>query len=58
MHEWIRTDVKFFRTRSQGSYSDYLVDPEANREIYNFWRDKTRARIFDPVKRELLSTLR
>jgi cation diffusion facilitator CzcD-associated flavoprotein CzcO len=41
--------------RSQGSYSDYTIDPKANRELYNFWREKTCARISDPVKRDLLA---
>lgn len=39
------------------SYSDYLIDPKANRELYDFWCKKTRARISDPVKRDLLAPL-
>jgi len=31
-----------------GTFSDVLVNPEANALVYEFWRDKTRARIADP----------
>ncbi|KAK4621443.1 Baeyer-Villiger monooxygenase [Fulvia fulva] len=40
---------------SQGSYSDYIVDPKANRELYEFWKEKIRARISDPAKRDILA---
>ncbi|KAI2827265.1 hypothetical protein CBS63078_8370 [Aspergillus niger] len=40
-----------------GSYSDYLFEAKANRVIYNFWARKVRARIDDPVKRDLLAPL-
>lgn len=36
-------------------YKDNLINPEANRESYRFWADKTRARIGDPRLRELLA---
>jgi len=32
-----------------GNYKDYLFDPKANREVYDFWAKKQRARINDPV---------
>jgi len=32
-----------------GTFSDILVNKEANRLAYEFWREKTRARIKDPV---------
>lgn len=38
-----------------GTFSDILVDEAANRTAYDFWRDKTRARIDDPVVAELLA---
>lgn len=38
-----------------GNYKDLLTSPRANREAYAFWRDKTRARIHDPVKRDILA---
>ncbi|KAI9739883.1 MAG: hypothetical protein M1818_004939 [Claussenomyces sp. TS43310] len=38
-----------------GTYKDMLYDPKANREAYNFWAKKVRARIGDPRKRELLA---
>ncbi|KAK6384742.1 hypothetical protein LTS17_002305 [Exophiala oligosperma] len=39
----------------QGNYNEMLVDPKANREIYNFWAKKTRARVTDPVKRDIIA---
>lgn len=39
------------------NYDDLLFDNAANREAYNFWAKKTRARISDPVKREILAPL-
>ncbi|KAL4884783.1 hypothetical protein BJY04DRAFT_170473 [Aspergillus karnatakaensis] len=38
-------------------YSDVLVDEHANREAYNFWAKKTRARIVDPRKKDILAPL-
>ncbi|OJZ81076.1 hypothetical protein ASPFODRAFT_146628 [Aspergillus luchuensis CBS 106.47] len=40
-----------------GSYGDYLFDAKASRVIYDFWARKVRARIEDPVKRDLLAPL-
>jgi cation diffusion facilitator CzcD-associated flavoprotein CzcO len=39
------------------NYQDLLFDNEANRQAYDFWAKKTRARITDPVKREILAPL-
>ena len=39
------------------TYQDVLIDPAANREAYDFWARKTRARITDPTKRDLLAPL-
>jgi len=39
------------------NYKDLLFDMEANRQAYNFWAKKTRARITDPKKREILAPL-
>lgn len=39
------------------NYKDALFDMKANRELYNFWAKKTRARIADPKKRDLLAPL-
>lgn len=39
------------------NYKDYLYDEKANHETYNFWAKKQRARITDPVKRDLLAPL-
>ncbi len=38
-----------------GSFNDVLVNEEANRAAYKFWRDKTRARINDPAVAEILA---
>ena len=38
-----------------GSFSDILLNEEANRAAYKFWRDKTRARINDPAVAEILA---
>lgn len=38
-------------------WSDYMFNPAANRAIYDFWARKTRTRITDPVKRDLLVPL-
>lgn len=39
------------------NYKDLLFENKANREAYNFWAKKTRARITDPEKREILAPL-
>jgi cation diffusion facilitator CzcD-associated flavoprotein CzcO len=38
-----------------GSFSDILLNEEANRTAYKFWRDKTRVRISDPAVAEILA---
>ncbi len=40
-----------------GTFADILVDERANRTAYDFWRDRTRARIDDPVVAELLAPI-
>jgi len=40
-----------------GTYHDVAVDPNANREVYNFWAEKVRARMSNPVKRDLVAPL-
>ncbi|PYH44653.1 flavin-containing monooxygenase [Aspergillus saccharolyticus JOP 1030-1] len=39
------------------SFSDLMVDEKANRAAYDFWAKRTRARITDPRKRDLLAPL-
>jgi cation diffusion facilitator CzcD-associated flavoprotein CzcO len=39
------------------TYHDMLFVKEANKEAYNFWRDKTRARIHDPKIAEILAPM-
>ncbi|KAE8375822.1 hypothetical protein BDV26DRAFT_266909 [Aspergillus bertholletiae] len=41
----------------QNNFQDFLTSLPANRESYNFWARKTRARIQDPKKRDLLAPL-
>lgn len=38
-------------------YSDMFFNKEANRAAYDFWAEKTRARISDPKKRDILAPL-
>lgn len=47
-------DIGGFRMLAN-NYSDMLADRTANLEAYNFWVKRTRARISDPTKRELLA---
>lgn len=39
------------------TYKDMLFDKKANDQAYNFWAKKTRARIQDPKKRDILAPL-
>lgn len=38
-------------------WPDYMFNPAANRAAYDFWARKTRERISDPVKKDLLAPL-
>jgi len=38
-----------------GTFRDILLDEAANRTAYDFWRDKTRARVHDPTIAEILA---
>lgn len=40
-----------------GNFFEVMVDEAANDEAYKFWRDKTRARINDPVLAEKLAPM-
>lgn len=40
-----------------GTFDDVLTDEEANRTAYDFWRDKTRARIKDPAMADKLAPM-
>ena len=40
-----------------GSYKDLMVTHSTNREVYDFWAKKTRARINDPKLKDLLAPL-
>ena len=43
--------------RSLGCYTDGGINEDANRVMYDFWAKKTRPRIKDPKKREILAPL-
>lgn len=51
--QWAKGGLSFWL----GIYKDYLFDMDANLEAYNFWLKKTRSRINDPRKAELLAPL-
>ncbi|MFP5488780.1 MAG: flavin-containing monooxygenase [Acidimicrobiia bacterium] len=38
-----------------GTFSDILLDEQANRTAYDFWRDRTRERLTDPATAEALA---
>jgi cation diffusion facilitator CzcD-associated flavoprotein CzcO len=38
-----------------GSFNDLFANEQSNRAAYDFWRDKTRARINDPAAAEILA---
>lgn len=48
---WQEGDFKFWLA----TYYDMLFDEKANREAYNFWRDKTRAKINDERVKNILA---
>ncbi len=48
---WCRGGFHFW----VGTFKDILTDEEANRTAYDFWRDKTRARVDDPAVAALLA---
>ncbi|OAP53740.1 hypothetical protein AYL99_12078 [Fonsecaea erecta] len=50
---WLKGGFSFFVS----NYIELLSDKEINREIYAFWVKKTRARIQDPVKRDIMAPL-
>ncbi|EOD46289.1 putative cyclopentanone -monooxygenase protein [Neofusicoccum parvum UCRNP2] len=48
---WKKGDFEYWLA----TYKDMLFDAAANKEAYDFWRDKTRARIRDPALHEKLA---
>jgi len=50
---WKQGDFKYWLA----TYHDMLFDKAANKEAYDFWCEKTRARIHDPRARDLLAPL-
>lgn len=39
------------------NYRDYLVDEKANRMLYDFWCQKTRQRVKNPAKQEVVAPI-
>ena len=50
-HAWAKGGFHYW----VGTFNDVLLDSEANRTAYDFWRDKTRERIQDPALAEKLA---
>lgn len=50
---WVKGGFHFW----VGTFRDILLDEAANRTAYDFWRDKTRARISDPEIADLLAPI-
>lgn len=48
---WKQGDFRYWLA----TYQDMLFDEAANREAYNFWRDKVRAKVRDPRAQEILA---
>lgn len=40
-----------------GNYGDFMFDSKANRRMYDFWAKKTRPRITDAAKRDIVAPL-
>jgi cation diffusion facilitator CzcD-associated flavoprotein CzcO len=49
--QWQAGGLRFW----YANFADLLTDERANRHAYDFWRDKTRARIADPALHEILA---
>lgn len=50
---WARGAMNF----NLNNYNNVLLDKKANREVYNFWAKKTRERMSDPIKRDILAPI-
>lgn len=51
---WARGGFAFFLS----NYAEFVTDKAANECIYNFWAKKTRARVQDPAKRDIVAPLK
>jgi cation diffusion facilitator CzcD-associated flavoprotein CzcO len=51
---WARGGFSFFLS----NFLDFVVDKRVNECIYNFWAKKTRARVQDPVKRDIVAPIK
>lgn len=47
---WEKGGFSFFLS----NYFEFIIDRKVNEYIYNFWAEKTRARVSNPAKRRLL----
>jgi cation diffusion facilitator CzcD-associated flavoprotein CzcO len=48
---WTRGGFQFMML----GYNDYLVNPEANRLLYDFWASKVKQRLTDPKKQAIMT---
>ncbi|KAK5405210.1 hypothetical protein LTR06_008905 [Exophiala xenobiotica] len=48
---WARGGFSFFLS----NFLEFIVDKDVNKCIYNFWAKKTRARVRDPQKRDIVA---
>lgn len=51
---WARGGFSYFLS----NYLEFIVDKEVNASIYNFWARKTRARVQNPVKRDIVAPVK
>lgn len=52
-HLWEQGGFSFFLS----NYSEFVTDREVNKYIYDFWAKKTRARVMDPLKRDIVAPI-
>jgi cation diffusion facilitator CzcD-associated flavoprotein CzcO len=48
---WTRGGFQFMML----GYNDYLVNPESNRMVYDFWASKVKQRLTDPKKQAIMT---
>ncbi|GIJ89504.1 hypothetical protein Asppvi_008446 [Aspergillus pseudoviridinutans] len=55
--EWAKEATETFPRADERRDGRSLLNPEGNRAAYDYWAKRTRERIHDPVKRDLLEPL-
>lgn len=51
---WDQGGFSFFLS----NYMEFVTDRKVNEYIYNFWAEKTRARVTDPTKRDIVAPIK